>query len=324
MSDFNTSSQKKNPSSRAEKEKGILLDAGTNEVEFLKFHLDNQCFGVNVAKVIQIVAWREIKHTRVPEQHPSLIGTALFREHTIPVYDLRKLLGRPEQSVSFEGRIDTRLLLVCHFNRKTYGFLVDSVSGIDRVSWNQFAPMTQDTYFAETQSVVGTVVLDDQLIMILDFEAIMSMVDPDVSAERFSDNLSGNSTFDRSKVKVLYCEDSPTVRKIALDVLLKAGFSDVVTMKNGLDGWKFLNTEPGKEIDVLVTDIEMPQMDGLTLCKTLKAKPEFAKLPVIFFSSLVSEEMKIKCQSVNGDAYFSKPEVHLVATAIDQLVQKSA
>ena len=304
--------------SKSNDEKGILLEVGTNEVEFLEFSVAGERYGVNVAKITQIVEWRGLTLSPVTNPKPGLLGSVIFRGKSISAYDLCGLLGhspvtKPE---------DKRVFLAVEFNRRANGFVVDSVQGIERVSWSDFTPMTASAPFDEYPTVVGTVRLKDRLVLIIDFEAIMSQWDPSQSAERYSDNVSQNTGVDRANIKVLYCEDSPTVKRLTVNVLQNAGFKNIQTCPTGLDGLNYLKEMGPKAVDILLSDIEMPQMDGLTLCKTIKGDPALCKIPVIFFSSLISDQMKLKCDSVQGDACFSKPEVHNVADAIDNLYRK--
>lgn len=305
--------------STSQRDRGILLDAGTNEVEFLQFTLDGQRFGVNVAKVTQIVVWKGLPFTPAPKKKEGdgIVGVVQYRNECFTMFDLQELIGKGQ------GRLprEDKLLLITNFNRKTIGFLVDVILGINRVSWDQFQPMAQDAAFTESQSITGTLMLDNRLVLILDFEAMMAIIDPYHNVEGYGNRVTWSESVDRGKIRVLYCEDSATVRKVVMGTLQKAGYTNVTVKQNGAEGYNYLEESNGA-VDVILSDIEMPRMDGLTLCRTVKSNSNFAGIPVIFFSSLISEEMKIKCESVNGNAYFAKPEVHLVADCIEEMYKK--
>lgn len=301
-------------------EKGILLDVGTNEVEFLEFGVGEQRFAVNVAKVHQVIPWMGLMCRELPHSPPGTLGTVLYREEFLKAYELRTLLG----ITGPEAAEDRKLLLVAHFNCKTYGFRVDCVYGIERMSWTQFSPIEAEGHSASGSDsyVIGTLRLDKRLVLAVDFEAIMSKLDPGQSVETYGTRVTTTNSFDRSKVHVLYCEDSPTVRRVATTVLRTAGYTNVRIAETGKDGLEYLQSDAGKSVDIVLSDIEMPEMDGLTLCKMIKSQPETEKLPVVFFSSLISEQMRTKCESVNADAWFTKPEIDKVVPCLDDLFRK--
>jgi two-component system chemotaxis response regulator CheV len=302
-------------------DKGILLDVGTNEVEFLEFGVGEQRFAVNVAKVHQVVPWMGLMCRSLPHSSPGTIGTVLYRDEFLTAYDLRTLLGisGPEAPES------RKLLLVAHFNCKTYGFRVDCVYGIERMSWTQFSPIDGGGSGTSPvdSSVIGTLKLEDRLVLAVDFEAIMAKLDPGQSVESHGALVTTTKELDRSKVHILYCEDSPTVRRIASTVLRTAGYTNVFIAETGKEGLEYLKTEQGKSIDIILSDIEMPEMDGLTLCKLVKSQSGTDKIPVVFFSSLISEQMKTKCESVSADAWFTKPEIDKVVPCLDELYLKT-
>lgn len=297
------------------KKKGILLEVGTNEVEFLEFSLAEQHFGVNVAKVTQILVWSNLHLTTLPTSDKVFLGTVPFRGRCIPVWDLAQMLNLEGKRAPF----DRQLFLVMEFNRKTNGFIVDGVFNIERISWNHFVPITGNTLLGADDGVVGTVNINDRIVLILDMEALVAQVDPETSVKHFASQVTSGNERNRETLRLLYCEDSPLVRRVALQVLGEAGFKNIVAVPTGAQGLRYLQGPEGKSVDIILSDIEMPELDGLALCKSVKSDPELAKVPFIFFSSLISDQMKTKCAAVKGDAWFSKPEIHLVADAIDKL-----
>jgi len=303
-------------------DKGILLDVGTNEVEFLEFGVANQRFAVNVAKVFQVVPWSGLMFRELPLSSPGTIGTVLYRDEFLKAYELRTLLG----ITGTEAPEERKLLLIAHFNCKTYGFRVDYVHGIERMSWTQFSPIDGGGGGGASgmpeSFVIGTLKLEDRLVLAIDFEAIMTKLDPGQSVESHGSKVTTSKELDRSQVHVLYCEDSPTIRRIASAVLRNAGYTNVFIAETGKEGLEYLNSDAGKTVDIILSDIEMPEMDGLTFCKTVKSQPETGSIPVVFFSSLISDQMRTKCESVSADAWFSKPEIDKVVPCLDDLYRK--
>lgn len=299
------------------KKKDILLQVGTNEVEFLEFGIAGQRLGVNVAKIVQVLVLKNLQLTRLPGSEGYFLGTISVRNKSIPTFDLRKILGIETNEENFQGA----LVLLMEFNRKVNAFIVDSVYDIERISWSEFHPIEEMNIISSSdQCVIGTVTVEGRIILILDIEGLLERFDKSVSVGR-NEHLvkSESSTLDRSKLQILYCEDSPVIRKMALQIFKNAGYADIKVFPTGAKGLDYLNGEHGKDIDIVVTDIEMPELDGLSFCKKIKSNKELSRLPVIFFSSLVNESLKAKCDAVKGDACYSKPEIHLVTDKIEQL-----
>lgn len=300
--------------------RAILLEAGTNEVEFLKLSVAGQAFGVNVAKITQILLFNTLKLTALPTSDGCFLGTVEFRNHLIPIFDLRALLSIAVDDITNPQR----LLLVAEFNQRTFGFIVDEVHNIERVSWDKFVASDEHALFHDDTSVIGSITIDDQIVMILDLEAMMSRVDSSMSVESCAPQLSAPGEIDRGKIRILYCEDSNVVRKATSRVLNEAGFTTLTLCTNGAEGLARLRAGGVEEFDIILSDIEMPTLDGLALCKTVKTDAALQRLPFIFFSSLISDQMVAKCKSVKGDAWFSKPQIQLVAAEIERLYLKSS
>lgn len=295
--------------------KGILLEVGTNEVEFLLLRLGTQQYGVNVSKVCQIMIFDRAKITPLPKQRPEFVGLMTFRDQSISVIDMRMHLN--VKPVEHEG--NTELILVTEFNRRITGFVIDAVDRIERCTWKQFEPITETVCDKDQSSVVGTVTLKDGIVIILDLETIMSTIDPAMSIEQYKDQIA-DAKIDRSKVSIAYCEDSALVQKLLVSSLTAAGFKNIQTFNTGADGFSYFQNNPAESIDIILSDIEMPRMDGLTLCKETKSLPGYDKIPFVFFSSTINEQMQVKCRSVGGAACFSKPEIHHMVDAIEELL----
>lgn len=302
-------------------QKGILLEVGTNEVEFLLFRLGGQAFGINVAKVFQIIIFDPSKVAVLPHQSPEVLGIMDLRGQTITVVDLCMNLGLTATTNVGDTR---KLLLISEFNQKRTAFVVDGVDRIERCSWKQFEPVTQNTNVGTRSSVVGTVTLKDGIVVLLDLETIMGAIDPSMGLEKYQDEIQESKGVDRGAVSIVYCEDSPVVQKVLVRTLQSAGFKNLKAFPTGAAGLKHLEALPPGEVDIILSDIEMPQMDGLTLCKNVRANPQMQGVPFVFFSSMISDQMATKCQAVGGNAWYSKPQIHLLVEAIDRLLVESA
>jgi two-component system chemotaxis response regulator CheV len=300
---------------KPENQSSILLESGTNEVEFLIVKLGEQKYGINVSKVCQIMVFDPRVLSQIPNQGPEMLGVMTFRNQTISVVDL---------SINLQRRGDhqpaQRLLIMAEFNNRRTGFVVDSVDKIERVSWQEFEPITETTCNGITTSVVGTV-RSDGLVIILDLESIIASLDPSMSIEFHAKDI-GVPSLDRTAVRVLHCEDSIVIQKLVYQVLTNAGFTRVEQVNNGQGILDYVQKNGRGAVDIILSDIEMPSMDGLTMCRKLREDPRFESLPVIFFSSLINEQMVAKCRSVGGSAAYSKPQINMIVGAIEELVQK--
>jgi two-component system chemotaxis response regulator CheV len=312
----------------------ILLESGTNEVEIAEFLVGEHHCGLNVAKVQQIIEYDPEKVTRIPEDHPALVGTILFRGSSIPLIDLQQALwGKPT------GPEHSRLVLVTHFSGATTAFVITGADRIHRIEWTRFEPISG--FLSATSSMVtGTITIDKRDILILDIEHITGKVLPSVSEtdaeereafqEQEKEKQERDEAPDRSSVRILYAEDSPTVRKMTVHKLAQMGYSNLEAVENGqLAHDRIVELQERAEaegkpltdyLDVLLTDIEMPQLDGLTLCRRVKEQLGIKDVPVVIYSSLVSRELEHKCEEVGADAYLHKPKVETIVAKLDEMM----
>lgn len=314
--------------SQAINQQGILLESGTNEMELLEFYLQQQRFGVNVAKIRQLMPYHSSLVTRMVGAHEYILGTMLWQGHSIPLIDLNLALGQPRLD---EEEDITRIVLVTEFNGAVNGFLVDGVNRIHRINWNQMQPA--GSYLGQFQAPINsTVTIEGHDILLVDLEHVNSEINPTVKPNEIQEN-HRDLTFLRKKpdeVHLLLAEDSITVQAVVLDTLGSAGFTQVSSCDNGgsafarIQSIKQMAIEQDRPIsdflDLVITDIEMPQMDGLTLCKRIKSELGI-DIPVIIFSSLVSEAMSLKCKSVQADANVSKADTVGLIQTVDQLLR---
>lgn len=293
----------------------ILLENGTNELEVLEFTLDGNIYGINVAKVKEIIPYQVV--TPVPNAHPSIEGIFMPRDTMITAIDLKNCLQRGESQ-------NGGLFVITNFNKLDIAFHVDSVVGIHRVSWNQIIKPDATISNVEDGISTGVIKFENKLIIILDFEKIISDINPETGLKTTEVDALG--VRERSDVPILIAEDSPLLNKLIVDSLKKAGYHNLIHTENGQEAWQVIEDckHDGtlkEHVQCVVTDIEMPLMDGHRLTKLIKSDDDTKDIPVVIFSSLVNEEMRRKGEALGADAQLSKPEIGNLVHEIDKLVK---
>ncbi len=295
----------------------ILLEAGTNELELLIFHVAGQPYGMNVLKVQSIQLFEPEKTVSVPEADPAIVGLMLYRGKPISLIDLSIALELEEG----EAR-DTRMVIVTEFNRTVTGFLVDHVDRIRRMSWTEFAPLNK---FLEspTQTVTGSIRVDDADVLVVDLEYILSSISPKLALRDEGEGKDVAKHDSREAVKVFFVDDSTPIRRRVSQILNNNAYSNLTAYEDGqevLDALEVIRDGGTDELpDVVICDIEMPRMDGLTLCKRVKSDPQLSHIPFVMFSSLVNRQLAAKCEAVGAEEYVAKPEVGNLLEKLDSL-----
>lgn len=292
----------------------ILLENGTNELEVLEFKLDGNAYGINVAKIKEIINYQTV--TPVPNAHPSIEGIFMPRDTMITAIDLKNCLQR---GVSEPGG----LFIVTNFNKLDIAFHVDSVVGIHRVSWREIIKPGSTVSTSEDGVSTGIIKFDDRLIIILDFEKIVTDINPETGLKITDIEELGERQ--RIDVPILIAEDSPLLNKLIVESLHKAGYVNLIHTENGQQAYDVIQ-ECKKEgtlndhVQCIITDIEMPLMDGHRLTKLVKSDDETKDIPIIIFSSLVNEDMMRKGEALGANAQLSKPEIGNLVRVVDSLV----
>ena len=294
----------------------ILLENGTNELEVLEFELDGNAYGINVAKIKEIIPYQKV--TPVPNSHPSIEGIFMPRDTMITAIDLKNCLQR---GVSEEGG----LFIITNFNMLDIAFHVDAVKGIHRISWEQIIKPGATVSTSEDSISTGIVKLDNRLVIILDFEKIVSDINPEAGLK--ISEIDDMGVRQRSNVPILIAEDSVLLNKLIVDSLKKAGYDNLIHTQNGQEAYDVIQACKADgtlkdHVQCVITDIEMPLMDGHRLTKLIKSDDETKDIPVVIFSSLVNDEMKRKGEALGADAQLSKPEIANLVRIIDDLVKK--
>jgi len=292
----------------------ILLENGTNELEVLEFTLNGNSYGINVAKIKEIIPYQKV--TPVPNAHPSIEGVFMPRDTMITAIDLKNCIQLGE---SGEGG----LFIITNFNKLDIAFHVDSVIGINRVSWQDIIKPNATISTSESGVSTGIVKLGEKLIIILDFEKIVTDINPETGLKVSEIEELGERN--RNSVPILIAEDSALLRQLIVDSLHKAGYSNLIHTENGAEAWEVISKYKAEgtlseHVRCVITDIEMPIMDGHRLTKLIKSDDDASNIPVVIFSSLVNEEMRRKGMALGADAQLSKPEIVNLVKEIDKLV----
>ncbi len=307
----------------------ILLETGTNELEVIEFTIQHtnmqgklvdQSFGVNVAKVREVI--RMPKLTAVPNMPKSICGIFTLREKIIPVLDLAEWL------FNVKNRDGERKLIVTEFNTIKLGIIVNDVNRIHRFSWTQVESPDIPQDNADASSITGIIKLEDRNILMIDVEKIVADINPKLGIE--STTTGSDAAFSGSSYTVLTAEDSATIRHMITSRLNIVGYK-LLTFNNGQDAWNELEkisarVSAGEDLHsllhLIITDIEMPQMDGLTLTKKIRTDKNLSTLPVVIFSSLITEGLLHKGDSVGASAQLTKPQIGLLLDITRELIEK--
>ncbi len=302
-----------------ESRSGILLETGTNEIEIMEFTIDGNLYGINVAKVREIMMSAPVKP--MPHTHPAVEGIFKPRDTVITVVDLPKYLtGQAHEHKEKD------LFIVTNFNQMHVAFRVDTVVGISRISWKDIQKPDSTISGGADGVATGIAQCGEDLVNILDFERIVAEIAPETSIQISEVEALGKRGRNTSPIWV--AEDSILLSRMIRESLEKAGYANLRMFPNGAELWQALE-DCGQQGDVdgqvalIITDLEMPQMDGHRLTKLIKSSKQFQHIPVIIFSSLITEEMRRKGQEVGADEQLSKPEIGHLIGIIDELLERS-
>ena len=297
-------------------ETGILLESGTNELEILEFKVGNNYYGINVAKIREIISYQT--PTPIPNADPRIEGIFMPRDEIISIIDLAEVmhLEKPE-------KVSNDMYIVTNFNQLNTAFHVNAVLGIHRVSWSDIVKPDSTINTAGEGMATGIIRIDDKLIIILDFEKIVSEINPETGLKVSDVEHMKNRS--RNESPILIAEDSALLSKMIVNCLEQAGYTNLTTTDNGQECWDKLQEYMAEgniddKVSCIITDIEMPQMDGHRLTKLVKENESLKHIPLIIFSSLVNAEMRRKGEQLGADAQLSKPEIGQLVGAIDKLI----
>jgi len=304
----------------------ILLESGTNELEIAEFSVDGQSYGINVAKIRELIEYNPGRVNRIIGAPFSVLGTYNHRDKPVPLVSLHQFLG-----ADLSRLVQYPILIITEFNLSFYAFLVDQVIDIHRISWAEFNP--SHTFVQKYSSCVGgTFTIKGREIIMLDYESITNQIfalDTFDTVRKTETSSADNDSAEKKRLNVLLIEDSRSIQRFISENLESDGVKVFDVCDNGQQGLSRLSqiletaSSEGKKlgdfIDLVVSDIEMPVMDGLTFCLQMKKNPEFSGLPVIMFSSMINDEMMRKCMAVGAAACISKPQIGILVDKVREL-----
>lgn len=295
---------------------GILLESGTNEIEIMEFTVDSVLYGINVAKVKEIMISAPVKF--MPHTHPAVEGIYKPRDLVITVINLPRYLGID----SFEPS-DKDLFIITNFNKMNIAFRVHTVVGISRISWEDIQKPDKTLSNGEEGVATGIASCSGRLVTILDFEKIVTEIAPETGIQ--VDDIDKLGEREIRDEHIILAEDSILLTKMIKDSLMRAGYVNLLNFNNGREAWDYLNlirndSDFHDKAALLITDIEMPEMDGHRLTKLVKEDEVMKSMPVIIFSSLINEEMWRKGKQLGADEQLSKPEIGRLVEVMDELL----
>ncbi len=306
-----------------------ILETGSNELEIVDFRIyeDREggiyewIFGVNVAKVREVLILPKI--TKVPNMPPEVEGMTEIRERLVPVISLARWMGIDEP----DSR--KKYLLHLEFLRENVSVIVHDAKRIRRISWADIKKPPETLNQKLNGRITGVVDTEDGLLIILDFEGILH----DIGLLKIFHEAEAKDSQQGETYTILVADDSPVARKIISDILGSAGHN-VILAEDGLEAYEILTKyldrakAEGKPItdyiQLVITDIEMPNMDGLTFTKKVKESIGLMGLPVIVNSTLSDESNKQRAYRVSADAYIVKFDAKDLLKLVQETVKKRA
>jgi two-component system, chemotaxis family, chemotaxis protein CheV len=301
----------------------ILLETGTNKFQYAEFSIGPNTYGINIAKVREFIRVPSFK--KLPKSHSSVEGVFKLRSDVIMLVNLAKFLGIDNSNV--KGR---KLVIVTEFNGVFNGFLVDKINDIFTASWEEISSVSKSS---EQTLVTGIISKEDKIVFILDFEKIISEVMEEEEPYKKQTLMSTSpesveKRVKRTEKKIMVAEDSSFARDMIKDYLTKAGYKNIEYFENGkaaLDRLLDYTKKPGKlnnYVDLLLTDIEMPLMDGQHLVKRIRGDKNLRSLPIVIFSSISNDVIRRRSMAIGANGQISKPELPKLVDLLDKILLK--
>ncbi|MCL2039364.1 MAG: chemotaxis protein [Bacteroidetes bacterium] len=310
----------------------ILLETGTNEFEVVEFNITynqnkpnsannvkkvQQSFGINVAKVREII--RMPKLTKMPNLPDVVYGIFRLRGDIYPAVDLSKFLYNQENT---DNNVK---MIIAEFNNLKVGFIVNEVKKIHRITWSQIVPAdSMQEFSTDSTSIIGLFRIENNNVLMLDVEKIVADIAPTSAIDDIEE---GFEAVANTPIAIT-AEDSAIIRKMITDKMNIAGFK-LDPYNDGISCWERMQkiadeVEKGSTLsnfcNIVITDIEMPGMDGYTLTKNIKTHPILKELPVVLFSSIITPDLLHKGKSVGADAQMTKPQIGELLQVVRTLI----
>lgn len=314
----------------------LSLDTGSNELEVIEFFIEEEqedgsiyrgYYGINVAKVLEIIQMPQL--TKIPSRKKTpTLGTFNLRGKIIPLIDLATWLDK-KIVVCDDPRV-----IVCEFSGMITAFLVSGVERIYRISWENVEAPTEELISFSSGSVIGVIRIQERILFLLDMEYMLQeIMSIEFKKENLDEVFKDSSLYADGHRIVLFVDDSASIRKVVSDALIKLRYT-VITAFDGKEAWKILLQLKEKAehedrriqsfLDCVVTDIEMPEMDGHTLTKRIKEDTAMRDLPVILYSSIITESSKHKGERVGADYQINKTNIETLARHIKTAIASAS
>ncbi len=319
--------------------KGILLESGTNELEIIELYVDEEgvdgneyrgYYGVNVAKVVEIISLPAQIH-KPPNAAKFVAGVFNHRGKVIILVDLALWLGKNRSQQK------PPIVIITEFNNLTSAFLVSGVTRIHRTSWANIKPL--DIYLQRfSEAITGMILLENKTVLMLDLERIIGELDPRLAVPKLQEGITDVVASEaltaaiKYPLRVLHADDSGMIRRTTKQLLEEKNEFLVTSVADGKEAWTYLEDLKKKAVaenkpvsdflDIILSDIEMPGMDGYHLCHKVKSDADLMILPVILFSSMITDKLRHKGESVGADGQLAKPSPAELVKDLKEIVAK--
>ena len=309
----------------------IVLESASNELEIIEFYIEEQLpdgstytgyYGMNVAKVLEII--RRPAITNVPSNHNSaVLGTFNLRGRVLPLVDLAAWLGKN----IVEN--DAQKVVVSEFSTIVTAFLVSGVTSIHRLSWDQIEAPSRHVQAYSRESITGVLRIEGRILFILDMEKIVASMDSTLDMTHLGEKI--EHVEDASQFHILIADDSMALRNTIKATLEHTGYN-VTATSSGKEAWEYLRKVGAEaeaegvpvtdKVQLLISDIEMPEMDGHNLTRKIRQTPALSGLPVVLFSSLITDAVRRKGEAVGADDQVTKPDLPSLTSHVRALIAK--
>ena len=287
----------------------------------MEFTMAGSSFGINVAKVTEIM--RRCHITPMTHSHHCIDGVFKPRDKIITIINLPKYMQLPESE-----NPDQDMFMITNFDNVNAAFLVHSVEAMHQIKWSDVERPSAIIYGGEDSVITGTTKIGDRMVTIIDFEKVLYDINPETGLQLSEVRIMG--VRERSEKPIVIVEDSVFLMKMILQAIEMAGFTNITSFDNGQDAWEYLEgirdecrsklIPVEKKLSIIITDIEMPRMDGHHLTKLVKSDDILRKVPVLVFSSLIDEAQKSQGESLGVNAHLSKPQIGNLISTIDEWI----
>ena len=294
--------------------KKVITEVGTNEWQVVVFFLGDQSFAINVDKTREILRWPGCRV--IPDTPGAMIGITSVRGEVLPMVDLRIFL-----SIDQKSELEQCKVIIAEFNEVKLGFVVDAVERIYRISSEDLDSSLTGKYLGDW--ILYVIKRDERNVLLLDYEAIVQTISPQLAMSNKWEAAELQALTadigDPSEYRIIIAEDSPLIRSQIKDSLEAGGFTNLVICEDGKEAHDYI-MEEDSHFDLLITDVEMPRLDGLALTRRLKENDSTKDLPIIVFSSIMAQDIKVKAASVGARFQITKPEISQLVEYVAKII----